>query len=419
MSATTEATTEWTVHNAVAAPAPVKAFNAVLGVADGKVARRLVSLDPADICAAARKASGLDDLGPPSFWDGLVVLTGALEDANPTPMGRVAMRKMLVDALAARARVFAWAAEHPEAMAKPVLPQLMICGLPRTGTTYLSFLFGADPHNRTLRYFEAPDPAPPPIQGREDEDPRMIASFKQLDGLAKLAPGFQAMHPMEPAAATEVVSLHMHEMTSMQVETQAHIPAYAAWMDTQDLRGVYRYEETALKVLQHGYDSTRWSLKTPAYLAGLDAVFDVYPQARMVWTHRDPADVVVSVSSLNAALHQVMTKDVDRVVVAHHWLERLAGMVDRAMAYLDAHPDAPITHLHYADLTADPLGSVERVYADLGFELDDDARAAVTAATQHHRQDKHGRHRYRAEDFDLDPAMIRDRFAAYCERFDT
>ena len=413
------ATQEWTVHNAIAKPAPIKAFNAVLDVGDSWAARKIFSLDPADVCAAARKQSGLDDLGPDTFWDGLVVLSAALDDAGPSPMGRMMMRKVLVDALASRARVFDWAGKHPEAMAKPIFQPLMICGLPRTGTTYLSFLFGADPDNRTLRYFEAPDPAPPPIQGREDEDPRMIASFKQLDGLAKLAPGFQAMHPMEPAAATEVVSLHMHEMTSMQIETQAHIPAYAEWMDQQDLRSVYRYEELALKVLQDGYDSTRWNLKTPAYLAGLDAIFDVYPNARMVWTHRDPADVVVSVSSLNAALHQVMMKDVDPVVVGHHWLERLGGMVDRALAYLDEHPDAPITHLHYSELTSDPVGAVERVYGDLGFELDDEAKAAVTAATQHHRQDKHGRHRYKGEDFDLDRDMIRDRFSAYCERFAT
>ena len=227
------------------------------------------------------------------------------------------------------------------------------------------------------------------------------------------------MHPMEPDAATEVVTLHVHEGCSVQLETQGHVPSYAAWIDAQDLRSVYGYEKLALQVLQHGYDVERWNLKTPAYLMGMDAIFDVYPDARMVWTHRDPAQVVVSIASLNTALHQVMSYDVDPVVVAHHWLERLGGMVDRAMAYLDAHPDAPITHLHYDELTSDPVGSVARVYADLGFELDDEARAAVDAATRHHTQDKHGRHRYRAEDFDLDPAMIRDRFAAYCERFDT
>ena len=232
----------------------------------------------------------------------------------------------------------------------------------------------------------------------------MIASFKQLDGLAKLAPGFQAMHPMEPAAATEVVSLHMHEMTSMQVETQAHIPAYAAWMDAQDLRGVYRYEETALKVLQHGYDSTRWSLKTPAYLAGLDAVFDVYPNARMVWTHRDPADVVVSVSSLNAALHQVMTKDVDPVVVG----PPLAGAPRRdgrpghgLPGRAPRRPDHPPA-LRRADRrtrSARSSGSTPTSASSWTTR----PRPPSTAATQHHRQDKHGRHRYRAEDFDLDP----------------
>ena len=72
-------TTEWTVHNAIASPTPIKAFNAVLGVADGKVARRLFSLDPSDLCAAARKQSGLDDLGPPTYWDGLVAFTSSFE----------------------------------------------------------------------------------------------------------------------------------------------------------------------------------------------------------------------------------------------------------------------------------------------------------------------------------------------------
>ena len=85
MSTTTETPTDWTVHNAVAAPAPIKAFNAVLGVGDGKLSRRLFSLDPAGICAAARKSSGLDDLGPPTFWDGLGALTSFIvgDDAFP------------------------------------------------------------------------------------------------------------------------------------------------------------------------------------------------------------------------------------------------------------------------------------------------------------------------------------------------
>ena len=413
-------TTEWTWQNAVVDPKPLHAFNTGLDLGGGRAARRRFSLDPADRCAAARKQSGLDDLGPPTFWDGLVAFTDAFEEeARPHPMGRMAMRKQLTDALAARARVHAWVGDHPEALERPVVPPLMICGLPRTGTTYLSFLFGADPENRTLRYFEAPDPAPPPIPGAEADDPRMAASRKQLEGLAKLAPGFQSMHPMEPEAATEVVTLHVQEMTSVQLETQGHVPSYAAWIDAQDLRGVYRHEQVVLQVLQHGYDVERWNLKTPAYLMGFDAIFDVYPDARMVWTHRDPAEVVISIASLNTALHQVMSYEVDPVVVAEHWLERLAGMVDRAMAYLDAHPDAPITHLAYADLVDDPVGSVDRVYRDLGFELTEEARASVEAATGHHRQDKHGRHRYRAEDFQLEPDRIRERFAAYCQRFDT
>ncbi|MET0736691.1 MAG: sulfotransferase [Acidimicrobiales bacterium] len=412
--------TDWTHENAVARLKPLVAFNAVLGVGGGKPAKRLFSLDPADLCAAARKKSGLDDLGPPTFWDGLVTYTSSFEEeARPTAMGRMAMRAQLVEALAARARVFDWAKAHPEPMATPVAPPLMICGLPRTGTTLLSHLVQADPGNRTLRHFEASDPAPPPVPGQEATDPRMIASYKQLEGLAKLAPGFQAMHPMTPEGATECVVLHAQEMTSVQLETQGHVPSYAAWLDAQDLHGVYTYERTALQVLQHGYDVQRWNLKTPVHLIAFDAIFDLFPDARMVWTHRDPAEVVVSIASLNTALHRVSSDHVDPVAVADHWCERLAGMVDRGMTYLDAHPDAPITHLAYADMMADPVGSVARVYADLDLELSDEARTSIGGWMAEHPQDKHGRHRYRADDFGLEPARVRDRFAPYCERFDT
>jgi Sulfotransferase family len=420
VSTSSPPSTDWDWRNAVARPAPLVAFNRVAGIGDGALARRLFSLDPADLCAAARTRSGLDDLGPPTYWDGLVAFTTAFEEeARPHAMGRMAMRAQLIGALAARARVFDWVRRHPEVTRRPVAPPLMICGLPRSGTTLLSHLFAADPANRTLRHFEAADPAPPPVPGQEGRDPRRAAAQKQLEGLARLAPGFQAMHPMEPEGATECVVLHAQEMTSVQLETQGHVPSYAAWLDRQDLHGVYEYERLALQVLQSGYEVERWNLKTPVHLIAFDAIFDLFPDARMVWTHRDPATVVTSIASLNTALHRVMSDRVDPVVVGAHWCERLASMVDRGMAWLSEHPDAPITHLAYEDLVGDPLGSVDRVYQDLGFELSDDARGRIGAWIGDHPQDRHGRHVYRAEDFDLDPDRIRVRFAAYCDRFET
>lgn len=410
---------EYTWDNAVTIPRPLAAFNKVAGLRGGWVARRAFSLDPNDLVAAARTASGLDDLGPPTYWDGLVALTDALESqAQLNALGRMGLRTLLVNTLAARARVFAWRAEHPEATEVPVAPPLMICGLPRTGTTLLSHLFAADPANRTLRHFEASDPAPPPVPGQEATDPRMAKAEKELANLDRIAPGFQSMHPMDPDGATEVVVIHVQEMTSVQVETQAFIPSYAAWIDAQDLHAVYEYERQVLQVLQHGYDVARWNLKTPAYLLGLDVLFDTYPDAGMVWTHRDPAAVVASVASLNTALHRVSSDHVDREAVARHWCERLGVMVDRAMAWLDAHPDAHLTHLDYRDLVGDPVGSVARVYADLGHELDDDARTHVSAWMDTHPQDLHGRHVYDIADFGLTPEQVRERFAAYCDRFD-
>src|SRR4029450_6798948 len=237
----------------------------------------------------------------------------------------------------------------------------------------------------------------------EAVDPRMSSARGELDGLARLAPGFQAMHPMDPDGATECVVLHVQEGTSVQVETQGYVPSYAAWIDAQDLHTVYRYEELALQVLQTGYEVQRWNLKSPAHLLALDVIFDVFPDARLVWTHRDPSTAVTPTASLNPAPHQVMSDHVDPVTIGHHWCDRLAGMVDRGLAWLDDHPDAPITHLPHEERGAAPVGSVDRVYRDLGFELSDEARAAVGAWRSSHPPALHGPHRYRARDLGRDP----------------
>lgn len=407
-------TRDWRWDDAVAQPAPLRVLNHLPPTA----AARLAPLDPAELSAAARTAAGVDDLGPPDYWDGLVALTGSLEgDARLSPFGRIGIRRNLIEALSARARVLDRHRREPEIAAERVEAPVVVVGLPRTGTTLLSFLLQQDRRLRTLRHWEALDPDPPPTLVEEATDPRVGAAVDQLDGLWRLAPGFRAIHPMEPAGPAECVTVLAQAMASMQYETQCHVPAYAAWMDTADLGPAYRHHRKVLQLLQWRSPGERWNLKTPAHLLALEVLLGTYPDARLIWTHRDPAGVVASVASLNAALHSIMSDDVDPRVLGPFWRERLATLVERGMAALDGRPGVRVAHVAYRDLVATPVATVTAVYEQLDLPIDDVARRRMQSWMDANPQSRWGRHRYDPAEFDLDAEGVRERFATYRERF--
>lgn len=408
-------TRDWRWDDAVDPPAPVRALNRL----PDAVARRAVSLDPAGLVSAARVRSGVDDLGPSDFWDGLVALTDALEgEARLSPLGRIAIRRNLVDALAARAQVLDWHEREPGIATEAVEAPVVIIGLPRTGTTLLSFLLQQDPRLRTLRHWEAQAPTPPPTLVEEATDPRVREAEQQLTGLWRMAPGFRAIHPMEPAGATECVTVLTQSMASMQFETQCHVPGYADWMDDADLASAYAHHRRVLQLLQWRSPAERWNLKTPAHLLALGTLLDTYPDARLIWTHRDPADVVGSVASLTSALQSLMSDDIEPRLRGPFWLERLATLVDRGQDVLDARPGTAIAHMDYRDLVADPVAAVGTAYAELGLPLGDVARRRMQAWRDANPQDRWGRHHYDIAEFGIAPDQVRERFGSYRQRYD-
>ncbi|MEL7209012.1 MAG: sulfotransferase [Actinomycetota bacterium] len=409
-------TRDWRWDEAVELPAPLRALNRM----PPGLARRVASLDPADLCAAARRKAGLDDLGGPEVGAGLRALTESLEhDAELTPFGRMAIRANLVDPMAAGASVLDWHRREPSIAEERIEAPVVIIGLPRTGTTLLSFLLQQDASLRTLRHWEAMDPTPPPTLVEEATDRRLRAAEKQLDGLWRMAPGFRAIHPMEPAGPAECVTLLTQSMASMQFETQAHLPGYAAWMDRADLGPAYAHHRKVLQLLQWRSPGERWNLKTPAHLLALDTLLATYPDAKLIWTHRDPAEVVASVASLNCALHSIMSDDVDPSLRGPQWLDRIGTLVDRGVASLDRHPGAEVAHVAYADGRHRLGDQVGGIYAELGLELAEVSRRRMQAWMDANPQSRWGRHRYDPAEFALDDSAIAARFADYTARFPT
>ena len=173
----------------------------------------------------------------------------------------------------------------------------------------LSNLLGLDPMARPLLQWEAAHPIPPPTLEGAEEDPRIAQTAKELDGLMKLNPPLKAMHPFGATLAQECVSLFMYDVRTLALETQAHVPTYARWLEQADMAPAYAQHRLALQTLQSRQPTERWILKTPNHLWHLEALLAAYPDARIIWTHRDPGPVVTSLASLANAGQRPLTAE--------------------------------------------------------------------------------------------------------------
>jgi hypothetical protein len=291
-------TVEYTYRDSTMRSRPIRVVNQV-GAQLHRVGVDVPSLTPASVVAAAVKAAGSDDLGSDSYKEPLAEFLSACEDeAELTTFGRFLISKMLSSALTNRIELQRWATEHPEVRDEQIVAPWVIVGLPRTGTSLLSILLGLDPMARPLLQWEAAHPIPPPTLEGAAEDPRIAQTAKELDGLMKLNPPLKAMHPFGATIAQECVSLFMYDVRTLALETQAHVPSYARWLEQADMAPAYAQHRLALQTLQSRQPTQRWILKTPNHLWHLDALRDAYPDARIIWTHRDPGPVVTSLASL-------------------------------------------------------------------------------------------------------------------------
>lgn len=371
---------------------------------------RAPALTTAGLVQAAIRAEGLTDFGPPSL-DPLGDLLPAIEaEARLHAVGRWITWSRLVSLLRNRLRAaHAWQAlpENERSFRAPRAP-IVITGLQRTGTTFLHRLVASDPRIRALRSWEALAPVPP----ARGPDRRVLQAQAAEAGLRWMAPDFFAVHPVEALAPEEDVLLLDQSLLSTVPEATLRVPSYSAWLERQDQRPAY---ETLSRLLTLLGDGRRWVLKTPHHLEWLDTLLDVFPDATVIMTHRDPSTTLASFCSMIAHGRGVMSDAVDPTEIGQDWLRKVGRMVDRAMATRAARPSARFLDVDYREITGDPLGTLARVRAFAGLEPDPaaDAAAAQVVATQ--TQDRHGKHRYALEDFGLAPQAVHDRFAAYRE----
>ncbi len=376
-----------------------------------------LDFDSSSLIDAARTETGLDAFGEGDFESGLEVLTRSLaEQATLNDLGRAVWRHRLHGLLVQRLRVEDWYARHPEIDAQAIPAPIFIVGLPRTGTTALSHLLARDPAIRSLRVWESAEPTPPPESATQHSDPRIARAEAQIAALQQMSPRLASMHEDTPTGPTEHQDLLGMSFRTNHFLGMAWLPDYACWWQGCDMVDAYRYHRRVLKLLQWRCPPTSWHLKSPSDSFALAAIVRVYPDARFVMTHRDPARVLGSVCSLIATVQEMTGERPDPRALGASELHAWTLAVERTLAVRDALAEDRFVDLHFDALVDDPLAAIETVYVGLGMKPSDDARAAMRAHVDANPHGRHGEHRYALADWGLDEGVVHDAFDTYIAR---
>jgi hypothetical protein len=375
--------------------------------------------DPDALLKEAKHNAGLSDFGDDGFREPLRVLCESLNrEADLSPGGEHAAHGQILGLLENRLKMTEDRRLHPQIGEVRIERPVFIVGLPRSCTSIVHELLRRDPGNRVPLTWEARLPSPPPESATYDSDPRIAEAAVATDALNAAVPELKTMVSIGATTVTECTTFMAHEFTCDLFDPSFGIPTYRDWLWTRDFEPVYQAHRRFLQHLQWRCPRERWVLKAPTHLRTLDALFAVYPDARIVWNHRDPLLSLASVVSLRAAMLSLNVNHVDRQALAQwvttdnwEWLER--GMDSRERL----NREAQFFDVYFDRFMADPFETISGIYAQFGMDLSPRALDAMRLHLAENPREKHGPHQYRFDDCGLDPAEERRRYARYQERF--
>ena len=369
----------------------------------------------------SQRARSLTDLGEPQFLGALRRLVDSLEsEARLTPIGRLIARERILGSIANRLGYIEDRRQNSSIAAEKIVRPVIVVGMPRTGSTILHDILAQDPDSRVPLTWEVMFPSPPPEPETFETDPRIEACDATFPGVDAQIPAFKAMHPMGARLSQECVSMMADTMCSPLFHNQFRVNSYQDWVDRDaDWSRVYDFHEHQLQHLQWKVKRDRWVLKTGAHMWGLEHLLAKYPDARIVFTHRDPVKSMTSYASLTALVRSMGSDDVDPVEIAEDWTARIKRVLEHAIAVRAQgdYPAAQFYDMHFQDFVSDQFSVVEQIYAAFGMPMTDVAATRMKAFIADNPKGKHGIHRYSPEEYGVNPAAIRESFRSYTERF--
>lgn len=395
-------------------PTWMRVFNAVGGVL-GKLGAR-TDLSPKTLMTMAERRARLSDFGDDRARLGLEALVQSFEtQGDAHAFGRLFFRETCVRLLVNRLKIQDDLKRHPEILDVPIRRPLVVTGLPRSGTTLLHRLLSEDPNGRTMVLWETLEPSPPPTAETFQTDPRIERARQSTKTLYALAPKIPAAHLFESQTPEECNGLFAHGFAAILLAFMFDVPDYVQWLAKQDLVENYAYFKHQLQLLMWKCPGDHWVLKAPAHMFGINALLEIFPDACIVMTHRDPLKVIPSTCSLGAGFRGIVSDRVDLRRLGAEMTESLSEGTERALAARAAADPARFFDVTYTDLVADPVQIARAACEHFGYPCGDEYEARMRRWMAENPQHKHGVHRYSLDEFGLDPDDVRARFSVYLD----
>jgi len=377
--------------------------------------RRVLDLDRPALLAEARRRTRLEDFAEDETFDaGFRLLIRSYEaESHLNLIGRVFTRQNTLRLLTSRLRLVDDRRRHPRIADGEVRRPLFLTGIAGSGATRLHDLLAQDPDNRAPLHWEVALPSPPP-RGRSDDANRRIAAAEgHLRWLAGLQPRMRRVRRLEARLPEECSVITSYSFASFAFQEAHDVPTYDAWLESLDLTGSYAWHRALLQQLQLRARRARWVLSAPAHLFGLRALFATYPDASVVFIHRDPVEATRAVAGFTAIHRRTFSSAAEPATVAREVTERWATAMSRACRFRDscAAPAGRFLDVHYEDLLRDPLETIGRVYAHWGVPLTDAARSRIR------RFPASARGACPSPGSAVDPEWVDERYRWYRERF--
>jgi len=398
----------------------IKLINNVGGGAR-RLGLKFPSLNGESLKRQAQKITGVHDCGGFDWEEGYGRLLRALRgEAHLNQMGRIMARQMIIRTLRTRLIFFDYINKNPEVNDEEIKAPIFILGMPRAATSVLHYLLNEDPANRSPLHWETTFPTPsPPTPETYCTDARIKNAEDNLNNFFRLIPNFQAMHDFDHTTPQECINITNYNFASFLYSTLYMIPEYTKWITESDLIETYRFHKLFLQYLQHGGVRGQWVLKSPVHMYCLDQIFEVYPDAKIIQTHRDPLRVVASATSLKYATVQATTDVLNMEMITNEELKTWARWLDMNVVQRKKYNKRSnqFYDLYFRDYVKSPMGSIKKIYQKFGLKLTSEARKRILDHMVYKPNGRFGKHKYSEEEFGLSKEKHQGHFKEYLEYF--
>lgn len=381
------------------------------------IREHLIRIDARTAMRLAERTTGLQDWGSDGLAERLEEAVDGIRAVDLSTTGRFGVRYVLHWHLTNKLRVVEALKRHPEIAQSRIERPLVITGFFRTGTTFLHSILAADPQNRVGRAWELMYPVGRPQSALDDAVWRKRFSRFTLALNHSFVPDQEVAHHVVPDSFEECLFLLQNELASVTIFAAFGTWSYAWRTLDWDMIPVYESHKAQLQAMAWPDTNVRWSLKCPWHLWHLDALLAVYPDARIIQTHRDVGKALASQASLSARMASKMQRSLSMKEVGGFWMNYSRAGLDRAMPVRDALPSSQVYDIRLNDLLQQPTAVLEGLYRHFDLDFDDGLARRFASLVADQPPAQLGEHDYDIADFGLSEGQVREVFADYCERF--